>query len=296
MKILITGANGLLGERTSGLLAQKYTLLSTDLQDKLLYPSQAPYLMLDITNQQEVVEIIKEFRPDILVNCAAYTNVDGAEKFKDKAWSINVTGVQHLIQTCRPLGTHLIHISSDYIFNGINGPYEEDDRPEPVNYYGKTKLASEKLLEESEMAYTILRTNVLFGNSHRQQANFVYWVIDKLKQRETINIVNDQFGNPTWTDGLAWAVLTVIEKKATGVYHYAGLDYINRFEFALQIADIFGLDNRLIRKTTTQALDQRAKRPFKAGLVSEKIHGDLGVELYGIKEALANMKAEGVRS
>jgi len=235
MKVLITGANGLLGERVTALLSQEYTLLTTDLQAGLLFSSNIPYLMLDITDQAEVFEIVKEFEPDILVNCAAYTNVDGAEKFKEKAHSINVQGVQHLIKVCLPLRTQLIHISSDYIFNGINGPYEEDDRPEPINYYGETKLLSEKLLQDSGLPFTILRTNVLFGNSHSKVANFVYWVIDMLKNRETIHIVNDQYGNPTWADALARSILlhflslgaiTVATthysdlKLATGVDHF----------------------------------------------------------------------------
>lgn len=290
MNILITGANGMLGEKCVELLSHSHTVIASDLGEKLLCSNSIPYKMIDITDEESIISCIRESKPDVVVNCAAYTDVDGAEKFKDLAWNVNVEGVKNLVSAINPIGCHLIHISSDYVFDGSNGPYTEEDETNPVNYYGETKLASEKLLEDSGVSWTIIRTNVLFGNSHFQEASFVHWVINKIQNHEVIRIVNDQFGNPTWADGLAQAIELIIDKKAYGLYHYGGLDYVNRFEFALEIAAIFSLDPTFVRATTTRALGQSAKRPYKSGLISDKIKKELDVKIFTIKEALNAMK------
>lgn len=290
MNILITGANGMLGEKCVELLSHSHTVIASDLGEKLLYSNSVPYKIIDITDEEAVLSCIRELKPDVVINCAAYTDVDGAEKFKDLAWNVNVNGVKNLVPAINPIGCHLIHISSDYIFDGSDGPYTEEDETNPVNYYGETKLASEEVLKESEVPWTIIRTNVLFGNSHFQEASFVYWVIKKIKNHEIIYIVNDQFSNPTWADGLAQAIKVIIDKKAYGLYHYGGLDYVDRFGFALEIAAIFSLDPTLIRSITTRSLGQLAKRPYKSGLVNYKIKKELDVKVFSIKEALNAMK------
>ncbi|RKY56113.1 MAG: dTDP-4-dehydrorhamnose reductase [Candidatus Neomarinimicrobiota bacterium] len=290
MNILITGANGMLGEKCVELLSHSHSVIASDLGEKLLCSSSVPYRMIDITDEEAIISCIRELKPDVVLNCAAYTDVDGAEKFKDLAWNVNVEGVKNLVSAINPIGSHLIHISSDYVFDGSNGPYTEEDETNPINYYGETKLASEKLLETLEVSWTIIRTNVLFGNSHFQEASFVHWVVKKIRNHEKIRVVNDQFGNPTWIDGLAQAIEVIIDKKAYGLYHYGGLDYVNRFEFALEIAAIFSLDPTFVRVTTTRALGQSARRPYKAGLISDKIEKELDVKIFTIKEALNAMK------
>ncbi|MBN2600901.1 MAG: SDR family oxidoreductase, partial [Candidatus Marinimicrobia bacterium] len=184
----------------------------------------------------------------------------------------------------------LIQISTDYVFDGSAGPYAEDQPTKPINYYGQTKLDAEKLIQKSAIPWTIIRTNVLYGNTTVQKASFVRWVIDKLQRFETISIVNDQFGNPTWSFGLAEAIQKIIANNAGGLYHYAGKDYISRFEFALKIAGVYNLDPMLIRKITTRALNQKAPRPYKAGLTCTKIIKELNVPFYSIIESLNRMK------
>ncbi len=293
MKILITGANGLLGEKCALLLAQTYNVLATDIDEKSLYSDQIPYQQLDITRKEDVIQKVRGFLPDVVVNCAGYTDVDGSEKNRELAWSINVEGVRHLVNALNPIGGYLIHFSSDYIFDGSSGPYREDSEPKPVNFYGETKLASEEVVKKSQGAWTIIRSNVLFGNSVNQKSSFVFWVIDKLQRREKIRVVNDQFGNPTWIRGLAEAVLAIVKGRLQGIYNYGGADYINRFEFALEIAAVYAYDPTLILASTTRALGQVAARPFKAGLVVDKIKNELGVKIYSIKEALTIMKGTG---
>jgi dTDP-4-dehydrorhamnose reductase len=290
MKILITGANGMLGEECTNLLSGQYRVITCDLQDRLLFSSPAVYEPLNVTNPLMVKEVIYRHNPDIVVNCAAYTDVDGAEKDHEDAWNINVKGVQYLVEALTPNRGSIIQISTDYVFDGTAGPYDEEQAPQPINYYGRTKLESEKILQDSAIPWTILRTNVLFGNTTTQKASFVSWVVDKLSHYETITVVNDQYGNPTWSHALAEAIVRVIGTGKHGLYHYAGSDYLNRFQFALKIAGIFELDPTLIRPTTTRKLQQLAPRPFKAGLSCEKISRALQVKFYTIMEALTRIK------
>lgn len=290
MKILITGANGMLGEECTNLFSGLYQVTACDLQNRLLYSSPVRYEPLDVTNSLMVKEVINRHRPDIVINCAAYTDVDGAEKNREEVWNVNVKGVQYLVESLSPIPGAVIQISTDYIFDGTTGPYGEEQTPQPLNYYGQTKLESEKILQNSTIPWTILRTNVLFGNTTTQQASFVRWVIEKLSHYETINVVNDQYGNPTWSYALANAIARVIETGKHGLYHYAGLDYLNRFQFALKIAGIYELDPTLIKPITTRKLRQLAPRPFKAGLACGKIARELQVKFYTIKEALTQMK------
>lgn len=290
MKILITGANGMLGEKCTEILVKKHELIATDLSDKLLFSNTIPYYSLDITDASAVTELIQQFKPELVLNCAAFTNVDEAEKNKELAWKVNVEGVNHILFALKSVVGEIIHISTDYVFDGYKGPYREIDETKPINYYGQTKLASELAIKASTVPWTIVRTNVLFGNSKYQGASFVSWVINKVSNQQVIHVVNDQYGNPTWADGLAMAIEKIIHKNCHGLYHYAGLDYINRFEFALEIASIFSLDPTLICPITTRALGQIAPRPFKAGLVSDLIKKEVGVKLFSIKEALTAMK------
>lgn len=292
MRVFITGANGMLGEKCVTRLYDKHQIFASNLHEQLLYDCPVKYYPLDITESKKVRTLVKEIEPDFIINCAAYTDVDGSEENKELAEKVNIEGVQNLIEAAHPYNSHIIHISTDYVFDGSNGPYKEEDETNPLNYYGQTKHESEKLLLSSDLPITILRTNVLFGNSKSKEANFVHWVVDNLKEGHNIKVVNDQFSNPTWVDSLAETIEKVIDKKLEGVYHYAGEDYLSRFEFALEIADVFSLDNKLIEKVTTRALKQKADRPYKAGLISDKLQKTLDVKLYSIKEALNKMKTE----
>jgi len=290
MNILITGANGMLGEECVRKLSKSHTITACDLQDGLEYNGSAVYQKLDIIDQKVVKDIVENVQPELIINCAAYTDVDGSEINRETAWNINAGGVRNLLSAMAGINCMLIHISTDYVFDGSSGPYAEDQPTKPINYYGQTKLDAEKLIQKSGLPWAIIRTNVLYGNTTVQKASFVRWVVEKLQRFETISIVNDQFGNPTWSFGLAEAIQKIIDKKATGLYHYAGKDYISRFEFALKIAGVYDLDPMLIRKTTTRALKQIAPRPYKAGLTCEKIKKELNIPFYSIIESLNRMK------
>lgn len=293
MNILITGVNGMLGSVLAARLSGNYQVNGLDIHPTLKKDLNIQYYQADITDIKKLNSLTQKIEPLMIINCASLTNVDACEAEPEKARAINVGGVENLIELCQSSNAHLIQISTDYVFDGTSGPYSENDETNPINHYGKTKLEAELALVESGINWTILRTNVLFSEDLSEKASFVSWVYNNLKNNEKINVVNDQFGNPTFVNHLAYAIEKIIEQDAHGIYHYSGRDYLNRFEFALQIADAFELDNRLINKTTTRSLKQMAPRPYKAGLKSDKIEAELEIKTYNLKESLLVIKRAG---
>lgn len=292
-RILITGSNGMLGQRLVEYFSKLNTIqiLSTSVEEKSVFDN-IDYIQCDISNRNDIKKIIYDFCPDFIVNTAAYTNVDKSELERESAWKINVKAVEYISESARVLDAHLIHISTDYIFDGKNGPYTENDIPNPIGYYGRTKLASENVLRISGIKYTILRTNVLYGTAKFSRPDFVKWVIDSLKSGKQINVVNDQVNNPTFIDDLVQAVSLIINKKREGVFNIGGSEFLNRYEFALMIAEYFNLDKTLINRIKTEELKQTARRPLKSGLITIKAQSELGYKPHSIIQSLEQMKLE----
>ncbi len=277
MKILVTGVNGLLGQKVYSRLKNDHKLFLTDLADKFILTERVvPYCKADITNYEEIKNIIKNFAPDCVVNCAAYTDVDGCEIEKELSWNVNVKAVQYLAYFSRVFHFHLIHISTDYIFDGKKGQYSEGDIPEPLSYYGKEKLAAENAVLNEGENYTIIRTNVLYGAQYGTRNNFVTWLVKELAAGKKVNIVTDQFNNPNWAEDLARMIETVIGKKACGVFHAGGAEYFNRYQMATEIAKILGVNSDLIKPVLTSSLKQKAIRPKWGGLNIHKAQAVLG--------------------
>ncbi|HKI76921.1 MAG TPA: SDR family oxidoreductase, partial [Ignavibacteriaceae bacterium] len=222
---------------------------------------------------------------------AAFTNVDLSESEKELAWKINVKGVEYLAEGARIIDAHLIHISSDYIFDGKNGPYSETDKPNPIGYYGRTKLASENALKISGCINTVLRTNVLYGIAD-SRPDFVRWVVNSVRAGKQINIVTDQVNNPTFIDDLVQAINRIIEFRKQGVFNIGGREFLTRFEFTELIANFFKLDKNLINPILTEELNQPAKRPLKSGLLTLKAETEIGYKPHVIGETLVLMKRE----
>ncbi|MEE4311445.1 MAG: dTDP-4-dehydrorhamnose reductase [candidate division KSB1 bacterium] len=292
-RILVTGINGLLGQKCTILMSKRFDLFGCDIQeDSYSQNNSYQYIDLDITNRDDVRKIILEIKPELIINTAAYTNVDGCEKHKELCWKTNVEGVQHLAYAAGKIDARIIHISTDYIFDGQNGPYKEDDTPNPLGYYGKSKLASENALIESNIDFAVLRTMILFGAGVNIRLNFVTWLIQKLKNGESVNIVNDQFGNPTIAEDLAKAIECAINHEKSGFYHVAGSEYIDRYSFALKVADVFKLDASLIHPVTTAELNQAAARPMRSGFILDKMKNELGFETMNVEDSLKILKKQ----
>ena len=244
---------------------------------------------VDITDRTALKDAIMRSMPDAIVNAAAMTNVDACELEKQLAWTLNVTVVEHLVRIARATDALLVHLSTDYVFNGEEGPYDETDTPSPINYYGKSKLAGENAITTAGIDHAILRTNVVYGPP-TARPDFVQWVIKALDAEKPITVVTDQFGNPTYVEDLAMAIIHVVERRKTGQYHIAGADYLSRYEFARRIATFFRSNPDLIKPITTDELGQAAKRPLRAGLINLKAETGLGLRFRGIESGLISVR------
>lgn len=292
-KVLITGANGLLGQKLVQAFHEEYEILGIGRRAKpVLTLSNYHYRSCDITRRKQLHDLVFEFKPDVIINAAAYTNVDGCEEDKENCWRINVIGVENLAHTARGVEAFLVHISTDYIFDGKSGNYSEESLPNPLGYYGRSKLASENAVLISGAEYAIIRTMILYGVAEQVRPNFVTWLIDKLSRGESVTIVDDQLGHPTLADDLALAIRRIVQLKKTGVFHIAGSDCIDRYHFALKVADIFGLDKNLIKPVKTEELHQKAPRPLNSSFNMEKARKELGIQLKGVEEGLRTLKKQ----
>jgi dTDP-4-dehydrorhamnose reductase len=294
-RVLVTGANGLLGQKMTELLVRGsgYTVTTSAKHEKPVRPVQSvTYTRMDITSRKDVKRVIASCEPDVIINCAALTGVDACEKERELAWKVNVGGVENLIEAAHRTDATIVQISTDYIFDGKAGPYDEHARPEPVNYYGKSKLAAENAVRASGFPYLIARTMVLYGFGHQVKSNFALWLIDSLSKKVGVRVVDDQTGNPTLVDDLAFGLLNAIELGRTGIYNIAGRDIVSRYAFAVRLAKAFELNPQLITPVKTSALHQPAPRPLKSGLITLKAEVELGYKPSTIEEGLTVLKGQ----
>ena len=261
----------MLGKSLAKYLSKYYKVFPTS---KTNDNSLGPNLKLDITDSKEVDNIIQIIEPDYIINCAAYTKVDASEENRSLCYDVNVTGLRNLI-SCSSLSTKLIHISTDYVFDGEKKQYSEEDLPNPISYYGKAKLEAENLLRVSRREHAILRTSVIYDESPN---SFFSWVRSSLSTNTVIRVVTDQISNPTWTWSVSEAIYKLILNNLDGLYHYAGDDVLSRYEFALKIANIYDYDSEKIVPILTQDLNQLAKRPHFSVLKSDKIKSCIDIE------------------
>jgi dTDP-4-dehydrorhamnose reductase len=291
-RILITGANGLLGQAVMHIFTREsdFELIQSSVEDKAFLSLGCEYLKLDITNKEEVKKAVRQYDPKVILNCAAFTDVDKCETERELCWKLNVDAVKNLIIASRINNAKVIHYSTDYVFDGKHGPYDETAIPNPLSFYGRSKLASENALTTSGVDYAIIRTMVLYGLGANVKPNFALWMIDKLKAKEFINIVDDMIGNSTVSDDLAFGTLKLIEKNCKGIYNIAGRDIESRFDFTMKLCEVFGYDKKLVRKIKTKELNQPAPRPLNSGLITLKAESELGFKPMDTVEALRYLK------
>lgn len=291
-RILITGSNGLLGQKIVEILSRtNYPLLLISIEEHSVFNEEIlPYRRLDLTQRQEVRKTIDEFEPNVIVHTAAVTDVDLCEKDRSLAWHVNVGSVENLVYSAKLVGAKIIHISTDYIFDGSKGPYSEIDRPHPISYYGRTKLAAENILLTSGAQFAIVRSMVLYGLGQDVKENFALWLYNNLKENKPIRVVDDQFGNPTLVDDLAYGILKMIELDRYGIYNIAGADFVSRYDFALALARIFGFNKKLITPVKSSAFKQPAPRPLKSGFITLKAETELELKMSGIEQGLIIFK------
>ena len=293
-KILITGSNGLLGQNLIELFLKdenSYEIVGFSRGENRSGRKEFEYLNIDITNKNLLIEKTIQINPDFIINTAAMTNVDACENDKKGCFDLNVNVVQNLTDICAEINAHLIHISTDFIFDGEKGNYTETDEPNPLSYYGKTKLLSEEILEKSTINYTILRTILVYGLvNDMSRSNIVLWVKESLENNKEITIVDDQFRTPTYVEDLAMGCKIAIDKKATGVFNISSNQLLSIFEIAQEIADAFHLDKSLIKPISTGTLNQTASRPKSTGFDLSKTNKILEFYPKSFKEDLQRFK------
>ncbi|MFC1493637.1 SDR family oxidoreductase [candidate division KSB1 bacterium] len=279
-KILLTGCHGLLGQYIISSKPDECFLRGIDIDDvSLIHGTNYDHQKIDITKSKEIKGLIDVLKPDLIIHTAAFTNVDECEIRKEHCWQINVESLENIIKYAKRINAKLIHISSDYIFDGEKEIYCPDDLGSPLNYYGKAKLAAENLVRGSGLDWTILRTSTLYDVDRlKGKENFVTWVIKNLQEGSRIRIVNDQWGNPTLARNLAEAVWKVVSGNQLGVYNASGSEMCDRLSFTRNIAEVFDLDPGLIQPVTTAELNQKAKRPLKIGLDISNTENDNIIE------------------
>lgn len=293
-RILITGANGLLGQALVSRMSRfpEYDILATARDDEPRFlDSSCGYTYLDITEHDNVKATFQDFAPNVVINCAAMTQVDRCEEERSACWAVNAQAVKHLAKCCSDHGARLIQLSTDFVFNGQNGPYREDDRPDPVNYYGRTKLAAENAARSMGFSkWAIVRTVLVYGTGHRlSRSNFALWVIEKLQNEEPIHVVTDQIRTPTYANDLAVGIERLVHHEKTGIFHLSGRELLSVYEFAETIADVYGLDDSLIHPVESDFFEDAAPRPPETGFIILKAETELGYSPRSLRKALRHL-------
>ncbi len=293
MRILVTGCNGLLGQKLIDLLAAKSDYVIATAKSNLVVDlPKGEFHLLDITDRLEVKKIVDQTKPDVIINAAAMTQVDQCETEREKCWTNNVTAVENIVEACKRTQTHLIHLSTDFIFDGTHGPLDEEAKPHPLSYYGESKLAAEAIVRSSNISGTIIRTVLVYGiTKDMSRSNIVLWVKKSLEEGKTINVVNDQWRTPTLAEDLAMGCYLAAINRGTGVYHVSGEEMMTPYDIAMRTADFFKLDKSLIHETDSTKFKQPAARPLKTGFIITKAKTELGYSPHSFEQGLAIIKS-----
>jgi dTDP-4-dehydrorhamnose reductase len=289
MKILVTGSNGLLGQKLTRTIQQDPSnfLIATGKRDSVLPIGNGCFIRLDITDAEEVYNQISHHRPDVVIHTAAMTNVDQCEQDHEGCWKVNVDATKTLVSACEQYGVHLINLSTDFVFDGSHGPLDESEKTGPVNFYGKSKESAEEAVKKSTGPWSIIRTVLVYGLTRdMSRSNIVLWVKDNLEQGKPIKVVHDQWRTPTLAEDLATGCYLAAKKKATGIYHISGEDYITPYDIAIQTADYFELDKSLITPVDSGFLKQPARRPSITGFIIEKAKRELGYAPHSFQKGI----------
>lgn len=292
MKVLITGSNGLVGQKLVKLILEKGEdeLIATARgTNRLPYPEENySYIPLDITDEASVLEVITNTKPDVVIHTAAMTNVDQCETEREGCWELNVTATQYLANACEQSGAFFLHLSTDFIFDGEDGPYDEAAVANPISYYGESKLKSEEVVKNGKADWAIVRTVLVYGIAHdMSRSNIILWVKGSLEQAKEIKVVDDQLRSPTLAEDLAMGCYLIAKQKAQGVFNICGKDLLTPYEMALKTADYFSLDISTMERADASTFQQTAKRPPRTGLLIDKACTQLGYEPRSFEEGIA---------
>ncbi len=302
-RILVSGVTGLVGRYVVLRLLEQnehelYVLSRGPLTPPLADHPRVQLHQADITEYGPLQAVCKAARPDVVIHPAAIADVDQCERDHALARAVNAYGAANMARACVEVGAHLVHVSTDYVFNGAKdtpGPYDERARPDPVNYYGQTKLEAEERVSEictGRVGLAICRTALVYGVNPAGRTNFLVMMVNELRAGRRIRAVTDQQNTPTHAANLAEMLVAAAERRATGLYHTAGGELLTRHALAQAVAAQFGLDASLITPLLSADLGQLAKRPLLSGLRTEKAERELGVPAWSMQRGLEQLRQE----
>jgi dTDP-4-dehydrorhamnose reductase len=290
MKILLTGSNGLIGRKIIQYVSSipDIDLVATSTGNaRFIYPGKLIYEPFDITDDSRGKKLFDQYKPDAVINCAAITQADDCEINEDKCKKVNIEAVEKLVDLSIKHDSFFLQLSTDFVFNGKQGPYSENDQPDPVSKYGLSKLESEKRVLESGVNGAVVRTILVYGyTGSASRNNLVTWVIKSLSKHEGIKVVFDQIRTPTLAEDVAKACFVIAKNKHTGIFHIGGKDRLSPYEMAVKTARFFRLDESLIQRVPTSTFPQPAKRPMITGLIIEKARSVFGYDPQSFEEGL----------
>lgn len=295
-KILITGSNGLLGQKLIYQLTgypEVELYASSRGENRTLLQKRYKYFSLDITNQRDVDVLVDQIRPDVIINTAAMTNVDACEEDKEGCWDLNVNATSYLVSASERINAHLIHLSTDFIFDGEDGPYDEEAQPNPLSYYGESKVASEEIVKQAKCTWAIARTVLVYGVvDNMSRSNIVLWAKGALEKNSELTVVDDQFRSPTLAEDLAHGCVLIAQKKAEGVFNISGGEYMCVIDLVKRVARYFNLDESKIKPISSSTLNQAAKRPPRTGFVLDKAIKQLGYKPSSFEDGLGIIEVQ----
>ena len=291
MIVLITGSNGLLGQKIVKQLLNSRVPFIASSQGENRNPDcpEQAYRKMDITSHVEISAVFQEIKPTHVIHTAAITNVDYCELNPELCYAINVDATSILINKAIGINAHFQLLSSDFIFDGENGPYTETDAPNPLSHYATSKWKAEQLLHLcSYKNWSIVRTIIVYGQGHQlSRSNLILWAKESLLAQQEISVIDDQFRAPTWADDLAWACIRICQLGKLGVYNACGPETLSIYDIVLRIATFYNCDKNLIKKINSKHLNQAAIRPPKTGLVLTKSFNEFGYSPKLLEETLA---------
>lgn len=294
--ILITGSNGLLGQKLVELLIHIpdiQVIATARGENRLPFKEGYEYHSMDIADREQVETVIEKTQPAAIIHGAAMTNVDQCKSEKETCWAQNVKAVEYIAAVCRKHDIFLCHVSTDFIFDGANGPYTEEGEANPLSFYGWSKYAAEKVVQHAGIRWGIARTVLVYGIAYdMSRSNIILWVKKSLEEGKNIKVVTDQWRTPTLAEDLAKGCFLIADQEAQGIFNISGKDLLTPHEMAMMTADYFHLDKSLIAEADSSTFSQPAKRPARTGFVLDKSRTVLGYEPHSFTEGIALLAAQ----
>ncbi|EQD45942.1 dTDP-4-dehydrorhamnose reductase, partial [mine drainage metagenome] len=282
------GISGLVGSRLAE-LQKDYEVYGTYNTHEV---NKKNYFKLDTIDREATFKLIERINPRYIIDTHAISNVDYCELHPEEAWRVNVDGVRNVAEASKKYAAKYVFFSTDYVFDGRKFNYTEKDKPMPLNYYAKTKLAAEYMLSALDINHITIRTAVIYGSSGMNKVSFPLWAINKLKGGENVKVVADQYNKPTLADNLIDFMMRLCKKDETGIFHVTGSELINRYDFARLVAKTFGFDENKISAITSAELNQIARRPESVNLSTEKAERVTKIKPIGVKEGLKILREQ----